>query len=96
MLAATRKRDSCRCSALVQRRQLRKQAGRSRIVGGPRSCIFLAKPELQHAADAVAFRVSTVGLEISHFTILFKGEMTKTMIDICKIEAFRGDWKAFV
>jgi len=67
---------------VVQRRQLRKQAGRSRIVGGPRSCVFLAKPELQHAADAVAFRVSTVGLEISHFTILFKREMTKTMIDI--------------
>jgi hypothetical protein len=27
----------------------------SRIVGDPRSCVFLAKPELQHAADAVAF-----------------------------------------
>jgi hypothetical protein len=51
---------------------------------------------LQNAANAVAFRVSTVGLEINHFTILFEREMTKTMIDICKIEAFRGDWKAFV
>jgi len=37
-----------------------------------------------------------VGLEINHFTILFEREMTKTMIDIHKIEAFRGDWKAFV
>jgi hypothetical protein len=58
--------------------------------------VFLAKPELQHAAKAVAFRVSTVGLEINHFTILFEREMTKTMIDICKIEVFRGGWKAFV
>jgi hypothetical protein len=51
---------------------------------------------LQHAADAVALRASTVGLEINHFTILFEREMTKTMIDIRKIEVFRGDWKAFV
>ena len=96
MLAATRNLDSCRCSVLVQRRQLRKQGGRLRIVGGPRSYAFLAKPELQHAAYALAFRVSTVGLEINHFTILFQREMTKTMIDIPKIEAFGTDWKAFV
>jgi hypothetical protein len=51
---------------------------------------------LQHAADAVAFRVSTLGLEINHFTISFEREMTKTMIDICKIDTFRGNWKAFV
>jgi hypothetical protein len=51
---------------------------------------------LQHAAYALAFRVSTVGLEINHFTILFQREMTKTMIDIPEIEAFGTDWKAFV
>jgi hypothetical protein len=51
---------------------------------------------LQHAAYAVAFRASTVGQEINHFTILFEREMTKTMIDILEIEAFGGDWKAFV
>jgi hypothetical protein len=60
------------------------------------SCVFLAKPDLQHAADAVAFRVLTVGPEINHSSILFEREMTKMMIDIWKIEAFRGDWKAFV
>ncbi len=96
MLAVRRKGDSGRRSVLARLRQRWKQSGQSRIVGGPRSFVFLAKPELQYAAYAVASRVSTVSLEINHFTILCAREMTKAMIDIREIETFHSDWKALV
>jgi hypothetical protein len=36
------------------------------------------------------------GQEIKHFTILFARKTTKMMIEICEIEIYLGDWKAFV